>query len=131
LILTRILFFVIICFYFIFITWLNRNKGYYWSRSTNMYKCSDCRESACLNPYINRFNGVKNATHHQLLICQTQIHKLFLSALTVCWCGNLPIDSPPKMASWRTSVVGPSIVFTCQSCLCKSPSPAPSLIIGQ
>jgi len=44
---------------------------------------------------------------------------------------NWPIDSPPKMASWRTSFVGPSIVFTCQSCLCKSLSPSPSPIIGQ
>jgi len=42
-----------------------------------------------------------------------------------------PIDNPPKMASWRTSFVGPSIVFTCQSCLCKSLSPSPSPIIGQ
>ena len=44
---------------------------------------------------------------------------------------NWPIDSPPKMASWRTSFVGPSIVFTCQSCLCKSLSSSPSPIIGQ
>jgi len=32
---------------------------------------------------------------------------------------NWPIESPPKMVSWRSSFVGPSIVFTCQSCLCK------------
>ena len=44
---------------------------------------------------------------------------------------NWPIDSPPKMTSWRTNFVGPSIVFTCQSCLCKSLSPSPSPIIGQ
>jgi len=44
---------------------------------------------------------------------------------------NWPIDSPPKMASWRTRFVGPSIVFTCQSCLCKSLSPSRSPIIGQ
>jgi len=46
-------------------------------------------------------------------------------------CDNWPIDSPPKMASWRTSFVGPSIVFTCQSRLCKSLSTSPSPIIGQ
>jgi len=44
---------------------------------------------------------------------------------------NWPIDSPPKMASWRTSFVGPSFVFICQSCLCKSLSPSPSPIIAQ
>jgi len=48
-----------------------------------------------------------------------------------CMLSNWPIDSPPKMASWRTSFVGPSIVFTCQSCLCKPLSPSPSPIIGQ
>jgi len=42
-----------------------------------------------------------------------------------------PINSPPKMATWRTSFVGPSIVFTCQSCLCKSLSPPPSPFINQ
>ena len=52
---------------------------------------------------------------------------LKLSVLTYNW----PIDSPPKMASCRTSFVGPSFVFTCQSCLCKSLSPSPSPIIGQ
>jgi len=46
---------------------------------------------------------------------------------------NWPIDSPPKMASWRTIFVGPSIVFTCQSYLYKSLSlsTSPSPIIGQ
>jgi len=39
-----------------------------------------------------------------------------------------PIDSPPKVASWRTSFVGPSIVFTCQSCICKSLSPMPIIV---
>jgi len=38
---------------------------------------------------------------------------------------QLTYRHPPKMASWRTSFVGPSIVYTCQSCLCKSPSPSP------
>jgi len=40
------------------------------------------------------------------------------------------MDSPPKLASWRTSFVGPSIVFTCQSCLCKSLWPSPSPIVS-
>jgi len=35
------------------------------------------------------------------------------------------------MTSWLTSFVGPSIVFTCPSCLCKSLSSSPSPIIGQ
>jgi len=44
------------------------------------------------------------------------------------------IDLSKARPKWRLdgpALSGPSIVFTCQSCLCKSLSPLPNLIIGQ
>ena len=57
--------------------------------------------------------------------------RLSYALLTMLQNKNWPIDSPQKMSCSRTSFVGPSIVFTCPSCLCKSLSPSPSPIIGQ
>jgi len=68
--------------------------------------------------WLNHFN-LKNKSSGRHCVCNH----------IICW--NWPIDSPPKMASWRTSFVGPSIVFTCQLCVCKSLSPSPSPTIDQ
>jgi len=70
--------------------------------------------------------------------CQIYLSTARLKCLKRTWCVgplfhihwfNWPIDNPHKMASWRTSFVGSSTVFTCQSYLCKSLSPSPSPIM--
>jgi len=55
-------------------------------------------------------------------------HRLLLPGLPPLL---VSIDLSTARPKWRTSFVGPSIVFTCQSYLCKSLSPSPSPIIGQ